>query len=505
MSQIDFRKKINWHRRYRSPQGVKTEHEILRIFESDRGRIINSPAIRRLQQKTQVFPLERNASVRTRLTHSMEVQQVGRYIAKEVLSRLKELKLLEQYGLDELTGPFESIVEMSCLMHDIGNPPFGHFGEAAINDWFRQRLYPADAESQPLTEDRCIVATLRLREGEEVLNDLRRKVRQDLCHFEGNAQGIRLVHTLMRMNLTWAQVGGILKYTRPAWWRGETPATHNYLMKKPGYYLSEEPYIARLRKELDLAVYSRFPLTWIMEAADDISYCVADLEDAVEKRIFSVEQLYHHLHEAWGEHEKGSLFAQVVENAWEKSRANSLSRSTEDQFFMYLRVNTLNKLVPYAAQRFIDNLAQVYDGTFNQALLEDGSNYSRLLKLYKNVAIKHVFSHPDVEQLELQGYRVISGLLDIYRPLLSLPLADFSELVEKERLPRFPIESRLFQKLSTRHRLAYVEAVGKLRTDSTEYPLWEYYYRCRLIQDYISGMTDLYAWDEYRRLMAVEQ
>ena len=127
--------------------------------------------------------------MRTRLTHSMEVQQVGRYIAKEILSRLKELKLLERYGLDELTGPFESIVEMSCLMHDIGNPPFGHFGEAAINDWFRQRLYPADAESQPLSDDRCLVAALRLREGEESLNDIRRKVRQDLCHFEGNAQG----------------------------------------------------------------------------------------------------------------------------------------------------------------------------------------------------------------------------------------------------------------------------------------------------------------------------
>ncbi|SQB26287.1 deoxyguanosinetriphosphate triphosphohydrolase [Citrobacter koseri] len=348
------------------------------------------------------------------------------------------------------------------------------------------------------------MAALRLREGEESLNDIRRKVRQDLCHFEGNAQGIRLVHTLMRMNLTWAQVGGILKYTRPAWWRGETPATHRYLMKKPGYYLSEAPYIERLRKELALAPYSRFPLTWIMEAADDISYCVADLEDAVEKRIFSVEQLYHHLYEAWGHHEKGSLFTQVVENAWEKSRSNSLSRSTEDQFFMYLRVNTLNKLVPYAAQRFIDNLPQIFDGSFNHALLEDASSFSQLLELYKNVAIKHVFSHPDVEQLELQGYRVISGLLEIYQPLLRMSLVDFRELVEKERVKRFPIESRLFQKLSTRHRLAYVEAVSKLSPEAPEYPTLEYYYRCRLIQDYISGMTDLYAWDEYRRLMAVE-
>ncbi len=205
-----------------------------------------------------------------------------------------------------------------------------------------------------------------------------------------------------------------------------------------------------------------------------------------------------------GPHEKGSLFAQVVENAWEKSRANSLSRSTEDQFFMYLRVNTLNKLVPYAAHRFIENLPAIFSGDFNHALLEDDSDCSQLLELYKNVAIKQVFSHPDVEQLELQGYRVISGLLDIYEPLLKLSLEEFSQLVEQERVRSLPIASRLFQKLSTRHRLAYVEAVNKLSRDTEEYPVLEYYYRCRLIQDYISGMTDLYAWDEYRRLMAVE-
>ncbi|VTN14157.1 Deoxyguanosinetriphosphate triphosphohydrolase [Raoultella terrigena] len=144
------------------------------------------------------------------------MQQVGRYIAKEVLSRLKEQQLLTAYGLDELGGPFESIVEMACLMHDIGNPPFGHFGEAAINDWFSQRLAPDDAANEALPNDRCTVEVLRLRPGEASLNALRSKIRQDLCWFEGNAQGIRLVHTLMRMNLTWAQVGCILKYTRPA-------------------------------------------------------------------------------------------------------------------------------------------------------------------------------------------------------------------------------------------------------------------------------------------------
>ncbi|WP_058912329.1 dGTPase [Entomohabitans teleogrylli] len=504
MSDIDFRRKINWHRRFRSPEGEKNEHEILRIFESDRGRIVNSPAIRRLQQKTQVFPLERNAAVRTRLTHSLEVQQVGRYIAREVLTRLKEQALLEEYGLLELTGPFESIVEMACLMHDIGNPPFGHFGESAINDWFRQRLFPSDAGSQPRSDDRCVIEALRLREGEDELNCLRRDVRQDLCHFEGNAQGVRLVHTLLRMNLTWAQVGCILKYTRPAWLVGDPPQQYCYLMKKPGFYLSEAQYIARLRQELALGEYCRFPLTWIMEAADDISYCVADLEDAVEKNIFSVERLYQHLYQAWGEHRAGDLFSVVVNNAWEKSRANPMQHTAEDQFFMYLRVNTLNKLVPYAAQRFIDNIADIFPGSYNHALLEDDSSYSRLLDIYKQVAINHVFSHPEVEQLELQGYRVIGGLLDIYSPLLLMPLADFRQLVEEGRIRRYPIETRLYHKLSGKHCLAYIEAVGRLDEQAVDFAIHEFYYRCRLIQDYISGMTDLYAWDEYRRLMAVE-
>ncbi len=132
------------------------------------------------------------------------------------------------------------------------------------------------------------------------------RLRQDFCHFEGNAQGIRLVHSLMRMNLTWAQVGCILKYTAPRVVDGGDARVPQLFNEKTGLlFLSEEAYIERQRKELSLTPNGRFPLTWIMEAADDISYCVADLEDAVEKRIFSVEELYQHLYTAWGTHEKG--------------------------------------------------------------------------------------------------------------------------------------------------------------------------------------------------------
>lgn len=501
MNGIDFRNKINWQRHYRPYQGTKDEHEILRIFESDRGRIINSAAIRRLQQKTQVFPLERNAAVRTRLTHSLEVQQVGRYIAKEVLTRLKEQGQQESLGLKQLAGPFESIVEMACLMHDIGNPPFGHFGESAINDWFRQLLDP-DSTAGNGVGDGCIPAVLRWC-GDE-FDPLRAKIRQDLSNFEGNAQAIRMVHTLMKMNLTWAQVGCILKYTRPAWYAGDIPASHAYLMKKPGYYLAEEEYVARLRDELELQPHCRFPLTYIMEAADDISYCVADLEDAVEKNIFSVEQLYAYLQQLWPTHQPDDLFATVVTTALDKSRSSQTGRCSEDQFFMYLRVNTVAELVPHAASRFIEHLPAVYHGEFNEALLEDGSPHSLLLDIFKKVAFRHVFNHPDVEQLELQGYRVISGLLDIYRPLLQLSRQEFSELVAQDYLKGYPIATRLFHKLSTRFRQAYSEAMELLDKTPQETDIWEYYYRVRLIQDYISGMTDLYAWDEYRRLMAVE-
>ncbi len=148
---------------------------------------------------------------------------------------------------------------MACLMHDIGNPPFGHFGESAINDWFRQRLDPASCGSEPGSHDRCQVEVLRLHEGESDLNRLRSRIRHDLSHFEGNAQAIRLVYTLLKLNLTYAQVGCILKYTRPAYWASDIPASHSYLMKKPGFYLAEEAFVESLAARITYGRVRSFP------------------------------------------------------------------------------------------------------------------------------------------------------------------------------------------------------------------------------------------------------
>ena len=156
-------------------------------MESDRGRAINSAAVRRLQQKTQVFPLETNAAVRSRLTHSLEVQQVGRYISKLILKELKEKELLEELGIANNIDGFISAIEIACLLHDVGNPAFGHFGEEAINLWGSKTLTPI-FNQQFSNLPNCQVLV------------------KDLSRFEGNAQAIRLLHNLQALNLTYTQL-----------------------------------------------------------------------------------------------------------------------------------------------------------------------------------------------------------------------------------------------------------------------------------------------------------
>lgn len=488
---IDFSKKINYQRYASKQREASDEYSILRFFESDRGRILNSAAIRRLQQKTQVFPLERNSVVRTRLTHSMEVQQVGRYIVKEIVNRLNKSGKLKTFGLEKSVMSIESLVEMACLMHDIGNPPFGHFGEAAINHWFAQRL-GIDTTS--------IYPVLNINDADDdSTKSLKLKIRQDLANFEGNAQAIRLVHTILRLNLTYSQIASIFKYSKPAYWSDPIPDEFNYLMKKPGYYLSEESFVKTMSEQLDIQPFHRYPLTYIMEAADDISYCIADLEDAVEKKILTVQQLYHYLKEAWGPVKKGDLFDEVVNRPYDNLKKNEFEAIGIDQFFMYLRVNTISHLVPHAAERFIENIEAIYHGSFNHALLEDHDAEYKLLNIFKTVGFEHIFNHETVENVELQGYRIITGLLDIYSPLLNMPTDDFIKLVKTGNHKKYPIETRLYHKLSAKHCVAYQQALEQL--NDQQFNCWEFYYRCRLIQDYISGMTDHFAYDEYRKLM----
>ena len=362
----------------------RTTSNLQMALESDRGRIMNSAAIRRLQQKTQVFPLERNAAVRSRLTHSLEVQQVGRFIVQRIFANLS-FEQQKDYGLTDLERPLESLVEMACLMHDIGNPPFGHLGEAAINHWFNTNL-------ASVTPERC-------REPNTGIGVIFKHLAQDICNFEGNAQGIRIIHSLQTLNLTYSQSAGILKYTRPAGLDvKDIPQNKNYLMKKVGYYYSEKAFIEALQNELTIEPYCRHPASYIMEAADDISYCLADIEDAVEKGIITIELLCTVLKNHYqkvlinltiDDTEHQDFVSKAVNYALERGKAQPYNFNSE--FFIYLRVALLHPLVNHAAKRFIENIDPIYHGDFNQALLEDRSHLHAVTQTLKQVAQAHVF------------------------------------------------------------------------------------------------------------------
>lgn len=494
---VNFKDKISRQRPYgRVEAGLKASEGDLPLvidqLESDRGRIIHSAAVRRLQQKTQVFPLERNAAVRSRLTHSLEVQQTGRFIVRTLYKQLGNKA--GEYGLDGLEGALESLVEMTCLMHDIGNPPFGHFGEFAIGEWFGGKLEALFEVAVPAGQGDAA---------------LRNRMLADLKQFEGNAQAIRLVVNLLRLNLTYTQTAGLLKYVRAAYAPKPAKGTAGaYLHKKPGFYLSEEPFVTDLRKALDLQPGTRHPVAYIMEAADDIAYCLADIEDSVEKDIFTIEQLSQLLLAKFAEHGSpdepiaaaGRSFRSMVDYA--ESRAEKEPINKVGEFFIWLRVNLVHPLVQHAAQQFIENIEAVYHGTLDRALLEDASLPNAIVQTFKDVAMDRVFCHREVETLQLQGYRILQGLLDTYAPLLRVAPATFQALTEGGCRSE-PHLQMLARRLPSQLIKAYHEAMKGHAEGTPDWPLWEFYYRCRMLQDFVSGMTDQLAQDEFRTLSAL--
>ncbi len=483
---MDFKAKISL-RRAREKGAVPRPGDAGWLFElgerleSDRGRIVNSAAVRRLQQKTQVFPLERNAAVRSRLTHSLEVQQVGRHIVRTLFQKLGPRAA--DYGLGGLERELETLVEMACLTHDIGNPPFGHFGEFAIGDWCARHLDGLFARAVP--------------EGDA---ELRQRMLADLVAFEGNAQAIRLVHRLHDMNLTYSQTACMLKYVRAAY---QPRPAGSYLAKKPGYYLSEEGFVAELWQALGMAPGTRHPLVYVMEAADDISYCLADLEDAVVKRMLDLKRLDELLRETFAESrpldcvidEQGRSFAALLDDAREAAENEPVDKV--GKFFIRLRVNLIHPLVRHAAAQFVEHIEAVHAGILDRALLEDDSPACAVVQTFKTVGARHVYCHREVETLHLRGLRILQGLLDGYGALLGLSGEDFAAVLDgKGRADLRMLARRLPTHLLAAYRVAVAGHAGG------DAALWEFYHRARLLLDFVSGLTDQLAEDEHRVLTA---
>ena len=332
---------------------------------------------------------------------------------------IKELKI---QGLDisEYTEGFISAVEVSCLLHDIGNPPFGHFGEEAINLWTKSFLSKLIQDSFSEEKD-CD------------------KLIKDLCNFEGNAQGIRLLHQIQTLNLTYTQLACLVKYTRAAY--EDKPDTienkkFSYRKKKPGYYFSEEKLYENIQKSLSIEMGCRFPLTYIMEAADDISYCIADVDDAVDKGILSIDKVHSEIKRIWESFrdnegvdnkvvDEGYLF-KIADKAMKKANKEKFNRN--HVYILTLRTIFVNDLAKYATRRYIDNHDLIFNGYFDESLLDGCDKYNLATETLRYLSIDNVFNHREVENLELKGYAVISGLLKIYSPLIKMSFDDFKYL-----------------------------------------------------------------------------
>ncbi|MFM0158704.1 dGTPase [Paraburkholderia sediminicola] len=468
-------------------QSEVSGRSIVTESESDRGRILFCPAFRRLQQKAQVFSMEPNAAVRSRLTHSLEVAQLGRFIADEIGDRLfNELAPLERTA-------FANFVEAACLMHDIGNPPFGHFGETAIKKWFSEKGQDHLKRSVQLSTD-------ELGSGDERLKE----ALSDFIEFDGNPQGLRIVARLQwntdqfGLNLTKTTLASFLKYIRRA---GEKVSGN--FTKKAGYFLTEESIVKSIWSEFGYSQPQRFPLAYVMEAADDIAYCISDLEDSIEKGIVSETS-------ALEEIEKRFERCEIAEDdtAYLEIRdalaAMRSGRNAEDKEFTYttFRTTVNRAIVKYVADRYVKFQNEVDAGTLD-SLLPRSSSSGAILETLKDYCRDHVYRHESIQRTELAGFTAISGLLDHYSPLLSFSRGSFSAALKYEREDPFGksilIESKLLSLFPDRYIKVYNQYVDNLpEGDATRFLEWNA--RAHLVVDFVSGMTDDFAMTTYRTL-----
>ncbi|TCP28001.1 dGTPase [Tenacibaculum skagerrakense] len=359
-----------------------TQDETRLGFEVDFDRIIFSSAFRSLQDKTQVIPLSKTDFVHTRLTHSLEVSVVGRTLGRRVgkvlLDRHPELK-----NLGYTFNDFGAIVAAACLMHDIGNPPFGHSGEKAIGEYFK---------------------TGRGVKYKEQLTD---KQYQDLVDFEGNANGLKIVTeskegTPGGLRLSYATLGAFIKYPKES--LPKKPTAH-ISDKKYGFFQSEKETfldvvedLGMIQKESDSIAYFRHPLAYLVEAADDICYTIIDFEDGINLGLIDEEYALEYM-------------IKLVKDTIDIKKYHSLKHKKDR--ISYLRALAIGVLINEAVEIFIANEEDILKGRFNKSLL-DKCKYEAQMNDIIKISIEKIYRSNDVIEKEVAGYKIIADLLDVF-------------------------------------------------------------------------------------------
>lgn len=446
---------------------------------SDKSRLVSSSSFRRLQAKTQVFSLQENAAVRSRLTHSIEVSAIGELTATKIFSELSEKGLISAH----YSVPFITAVENACLMHDIGNPPFGHFGESAIRSWLVENesdLAPKDKKSEKDDFDKHYMS---------------------LKCFDGNAQGFRIVTRLQwhknefGLNLTLMQLGAFLKYPY------SLPKAKK---SKIGFFLTEEKVFNEIEKKLKYPVTEyKHPLNFIMEASDDIAYCLSDIEDGIEKKIITSDMFFEYLQDEVRTafktkeitpKEKSSILEKIKSFTPKKNR----NFVKDDSYFIDFKIGFTRWLIDEAVKNFMSQNDKILNGTYGDSLLSNKSIAGKLLSYVKKIARRYLFSSKEAFDIELSGYTIVHQLLKSFLPLLKVDSIEFEKILNDEvEKGKFEYEKRLAWLLPKKHFKVYRHMLDK--GDVSERIL-----RIQLVIDYIAGMTDTHALKVFQILKGIK-
>lgn len=412
-------------------------------FQRDYDRIIFSSPFRRMQNKTQVFPLPGSVFVHNRLTHSLEVASVGRSLGSMFVEKAEREKMEIENPLFQEIG---SVVSAGCLAHDMGNPPFGHSGEDAISQFFKK-----STESRLKTE---------LTPGEW----------KDFIQFDGNANAFRLLSHQFNgrreggFALTYTTLASIVKYPY-----------ESVLTEKPkfGFFQSEKEIFGRIANELGLKKtndnpdsYARHPLVFLVEAADDICYQLMDLEDAHKLKIHSFDQTRSLLME----------FFDPQTDAIQINRMNETLNLVTDpnEQIAYLRASVIGKLVKQCVTVFWEKQDEILAGSFEKPLIDqvEPTSLNAIAKIKKE-SIKNIYNDRSVVEIEISGYQIIGTLLEVFIDAILNPKDGFSR--------------KILMLMPDQYQGNHTTTYGKVQA----------------VVDFVSGMTDLYALDLYRKIKGI--
>lgn len=423
-------------------------------FQRDFDRIIFSSAFRRLQNKTQVFPLPGSVFVHNRLTHSLEVSSVGRSLgslAGEFIVQNFEKELTEDSKNFYLYN-LNNVIAAACLCHDIGNPAFGHSGEDAIASFFEKN----ESELKPKFTE---------------------KEWADLVNFEGNANAIRiLTHKQTGKDeggtqLTYTTLASIAKYPCEAIAKKKGHVNR----KKFGFFQSEKQTFLNIANATKMMVeseeptiFKRHPFVWLVEAADDICYNIIDMEDAHRLGIISTadcENLFM------------DLIASVNEKDAKRSAEKLLLFSNKNERISYLRAKVINALINKSTELYQQHFSEILDGTLNKALLDIFKSESESFQEVERFSIEKIYGHRSVVEIENAGYNVMYELLNHFIP----PII-------KEKSERKGFEKKALQLIPSQF----------IYEDGTVYE------KVLGVLDFVSGMTDNFATDLYRKIKGID-